>query len=375
VDAVDVYYNGDPSKWRKLANSLALRYYMRLSAKLPDVAKAGIEKIMANPTLYPIISNASDDALMGFAGVSAGDSWPSNVNYNADSVNYRVLKMCSSFVNTLRPLNDPRLAVWANKVQIFLHVDASFPAGTDKIVDTTVNGEPRRVRYLSTDVLASKGLTTADIDQDVNFVGIPPAIVGGAVYNLSSDASQASHNPHVSWLNSMYMNASGPMLKARIMTAAEVNFILAEAAWNGWAAGDAQTNYNNAIKASLTSWGLSGAYASYIAQPSVAYDGTQKQIITQKWISSWTAAHEAWFDYRRTGYPALSSGPNAKAPVLPVRLYYMLTERNLNGINNTTAENNLESTTYSGYGADATNNFKNSAWSKPWIIQGTGKPW
>ena len=31
IDAADVYYKGDPTKWRKMANSLALRYYMRLS--------------------------------------------------------------------------------------------------------------------------------------------------------------------------------------------------------------------------------------------------------------------------------------------------------------------------------------------------------
>ena len=375
VDAVDVYYGGDPTKWRKLANSLALRFYMRISEKLPAVAQAGIEKIVANPSAYPIITNASDDALMDFAGVSSADSWPSNVNYDADSINYRVLKMCSTFVNVLRPLNDPRLGVWANKVQIFLHVDPSFPTGTDVIVDTTVNGEARQVRYLSKDVLASKGVTVNDIDQDPNYVGLPPAIVGGAVYNLSPDASQASHNPHVSWLNNMYMNAKGPLLKARMMTAAEVDFILAEAAWKGWAAGDAQTNYNAAIKASFDSWGVSAAYSSYIVQPAVAYAGTQEQIIVQKWISSWTAAHESWFDFRRTGYPALLPGPNAKGPVLPVRLYYMLTERNLNSTNTLAAENNLEGTIYSGYGADATNNYKNSAWSKPWVAQGTGKPW
>ena len=41
----NVYYNGDPTKWRKFANTLMLRYYMRLSVKKPDIAKAGIEKI------------------------------------------------------------------------------------------------------------------------------------------------------------------------------------------------------------------------------------------------------------------------------------------------------------------------------------------
>lgn len=377
ADAADVYYHGDPAGWRKLANSLALRYYLRISDKLPDVARAGIEKIVASPAQYPIITSVSgsEDALMPFAGNSAADSWPSNVNYDADSVSYRVVKMCSTFVKTLVSLNDPRLGVWAAKVKVFLLVDDDFPANTDKIVDTVVGGESRKVRYLSPDVPASKGLTLNDIDQDVNYVGIPPAIVGGPVYNMSNDAAQASHNPHVSWLNSMYMNPSGPLLKARIMTAAEVHFILAEAAMKGWAAGDAATHYKAAIQASLGSWGLAGSYNSYIAQADVAYAGTLEQLITQKWIASWTAATESWFDFRRTGYPALVSGPNAKAPVLPVRFYYMLDERNLNAANIRAAEDHLETNNFSGYGADATNGYKNSAWSKPWLIQGTGKPW
>src|SRR5665213_3400845 len=375
VDGVDVFFGGDPAKWRKFTNSIALRYFMRLSDKMPDVARAGIEKIIADPTTYPIITDPSDDATMGYAGNSSADSWPTNVNYNADSGSYRVIKMCSTLVKTMDNLNDPRLGVWANKVQIFLHVDAAFPPNTDKIVDTVVNGEARKVRYISNDVLAGKGLTLNDIDQNVNYVGLPPAIVGGPVYNISNDPAQASHNPHVSWLNDIYTNAKGPLLLARLISAAEVHFILAEAAMKGWAAGDAQTEYNAAIQSSFTAWGISGAYSAYVAQPAVAYAGTEEQLITQKWIASWTAATESWFDFRRTGYPALISGPIAKGPVLPVRLYYMLDERNLNAANTMAAENNLETTTYSGYGADATNGFKNSAWSKPWISQGTGKPW
>ena len=35
----DLIYRGDVSKWRKFANSLALRYYMRLSAKDPSTGR------------------------------------------------------------------------------------------------------------------------------------------------------------------------------------------------------------------------------------------------------------------------------------------------------------------------------------------------
>ena len=373
VDAADVYYNGDPEKWRKLANSLALRYYMRLSEKLPTVAQAGIEKIANDPDNYPIITSAADDATMSFPGNSDGDSWPSNATYNADSSNYRRIKMCNTFVNALQDLNDPRLAVFANKVETFLHVDGSFPGGTDRVTDTIVNGENRKVRYLSPDVLAAKGLTVADIDQDVDYVGLPVALAGPQAYNLSTDLNQASRNPHVSWVNSNFANAKSG-IKARLITAAEVHFILAEAsAVKGWNAGDAEAHYNAGIQASFAAWGIGSAAAAYTAQPEVAFNGTQEQIIEQKWIASWAFATESWFDWRRTGFPELHGVEGRTvAKELPVRFYYMLDERNLNNANVTAANNLLETTQYSNFGSDGT---KNSPWSKPWIIQGTGKPW
>lgn len=372
--SIDLYYNGDPTKWRQLANSLALRYYMRISEKSPDEAKAGIEMIVNDPTDYPIITSASDDATMAFAGDTNDDSWPDNVTYDGDSSNYRRLKMCNTFVTALQTINDPRLGIFADKVQVFLKVNNNLPPGTDYITDTVVNGENRRVRYLSPDILSSRRLTLADINQDPNYVGLPVALSGPQAYNLSPDLNQASHNPHVSWLNDIYQGAKGPLLKARLMSAAEVHFIIAEAnAVKGWTTADAETEYYAGIKASFDAWGLSSAYLDYITQPDVVFDNTQKQIIEQKWIANWTNATESWFDFRRTGFPELHGVQGQTiAPELPVRFYYPKSEQNLNSVNEQAAANKLEVTSYSGFGADGS---KDSPWSKMWLLQGTGKPW
>ncbi|GAB4023937.1 SusD/RagB family nutrient-binding outer membrane lipoprotein [Spirosoma koreense] len=357
AENTDLYYGGDPAKWQKLANSLKLRYLMRISAKQPDVAKAGIEKIMANPTQFPIIDDASADATMAFVGNNAGDAWPSNTVFDISGSNYRRVKMCTTLVKPMQATSDPRLAVWAKKVEIPLKVDATLPAGTDKIV----NG----VRYLSPDKVG----TTA-IDTDPNYVGLPPSVSQlPSGYNFNPTPGQTSVNPHVSYLNEIYMQAKGTLLKARLVSAAEVHFILAEAAQKGWAAGDAKTHYEAGIKASLTAWGLASSYPTFIAQKGVAYDGTLAQIIGQKWIASWTAATEAWFDFRRTGLPALTPGPVAKRKALPLRFYYMRDELNLNKSNAAAAVDKLETT------ANSQSDGKNSAWSKGWLVQGTGKPW
>lgn len=364
--SADVYFGGDPTKWRKFANTLMLRYYMRLSAKKPDVAKAGIEKIYAAPATYPLITDQADDATMSYPGVTSGvDDWPTNTYFDASGQQYRRVKPCQTLVGALQTLKDPRLAVWAAKVEIPIVIDPSLPPTTDQVI----NG----VRYFG--VAAPALLQTqqiAPVNTDPNYVGLPAGIQSPSTYNANPIVGQASYNPHVSYLNAMYQQpstAKAPLLKARLASAAEVQFILAEAAQKGWAAGDAKTNYYAGIKASLTTWGVSSAYSTYIANTGVAYDGTLQQIITQKWIASWTAATEAWFDWRRTGFPVLKAGPYAKRSVLPMRFYYSVEEQRYNTTNVNKAISGLSVTSYSQSDGN------NSAWSKFWLVQGVTTPW
>lgn len=363
----DVYYGGDPASWRKLANSLALRYYMRISTKKPDIAKAGIEKIAGNPSQYPIITSADEDATMEYAGTSSDTAWPNNTVFDASQSNYSRTKMAATLVEELQLLNDARIGVWANKVEIPLVVDESFPEGTDEIVE--IDG--KKYRHLSPDVVEG-----SQIDTDPEYVGLPTSLTGLPVmYNLNPSANQGAFNPHVSQLNDIYKDASGDLLLARLCSAAEVHFILAEAALKGWNAGDAKSHYESGILASLEAWGVDDTFDDYIAQPLVEYntgdtdDVNLTKIMTQKWIASWTSATESWFDYRRTGLPDLQAGPSAKRSQLPVRFYYGTTELLLNKDKASAALERLTVTTYSG--ADGAN----SAWSKPWLIEGTGKPW
>lgn len=358
VDNVDVYYGGNPAKWRKMANSLMLRYYMRISTKLPDVAKAGIEKIMSNPTQYPIITSNADNAMMSFPGNNEGDSWPANTVTDASGSNYRRIKMAATLVEKLQALNDPRIAIWANKVQIPLVVDKTLPAGTDIIKDGK--------RYLSPDKVGS-----TVVDTDPEYVGMPASFSAlPSAFNLNPTPGQTSNNPHVSYLNDRYKAAKGDLLKARLVSAAEINFILAEAALKGWnVGGTAKAYYEAGVKASLETWTVGSSYPTYIAGDGVAFNSTVKQIIEQKWIASWTSATEAWFDYRRTGFPNLKAGPSAKRQAIPLRFYYMRDELNINTASAKKALDKLVVTQFSQ--ADGAN----SPWSKNWLVQGTSLPW
>ncbi|MGB3588647.1 MAG: SusD/RagB family nutrient-binding outer membrane lipoprotein [Tunicatimonas sp.] len=357
IYGTDVIYGGDPLQWRRFANSLMLRYYMRISGKEPAMAQAGVEKIVSDPDQYPIITSIENDATMSYVGNGSDDAWPSNSVFDLGGSQYTRIQMCETLVDALQTRNDPRIAVWAEKVEVPLVVSDTLSAETNTIVDG--------VRYISPDQIPP-GIP---YNTDPEYVGLPPAVGNiPAGYNLNAGAGQGSANPHVSAISDMYRDATGPMLLARLASAAEVHFILAEAALNGWAVGDAQTLYNAGVKASLETWGVGDQYEAYLAGPA-AFDGTLEQLITQKWIASWTAATEAWFDYRRTGFPALEAGDAARRSALPLRFYYMQDELTVNESNAMEAVNRLEETAFTSPDG------KNSAWSKPWVLQGTGEPY
>ncbi len=361
IDPVqDVLYSGDVSKWRKLANSLALRYYMRLSVKEPGIAEEGIKKITADPDKYPLITVASDDASIGYPGSSPYDSWPSNTVFDqSTSGRYMRIKMCKTLVDTLQNLNDPRLGVWANKIGIPLVLVSG--TGVDEIVD----GERHISQDIVDDYVDAWGV---EIDYDPEYVGIPASVYAAPQYNLNPNLEQGVYNPHASQLNDMYKETSGKYLQMRIMSSAEVNFILAEASISNWTSGSAEDYYNAGVMQSLNAWGVGDSYSDYIA--GAPYSGLES-IINQKWIASWTAAAESWFDYRRTGLPNLQTGESAKRDALPLRFYYNYDNEIAKNTDNANAAiDKLEPTEYKG--SDVSNN---SAWSKMWLLQGTGLPY
>ncbi|MCM4168591.1 hypothetical protein KCTC52924_02168 [Arenibacter antarcticus] len=356
----DILYSGDVAKWRKFANSLALRYYMRLSEKEPGIAEAGIKNITSNPSQYPLIMNASDDANVDYVGSSGADSWPSTTKFSSDPAgNYFRIKMSATLVDALLALDDPRLGVWANKIEIPLVLATGEPENTDQIR----NGERYVGQKLVDDHLEIVGVP---VNYNKDYVGLPTAIPFGGSFNLRVNPAQGTYNPSVSQLNDIYKEAKGPLLKSRLISAAEVNFILAEAALKGWVSGSAENYYNEGIKQSFEAWGIGDEYANYMA--GISFGGLG-DIMEQKWIASWTSATQSWFDYRRTGLPNLTTGPSSKRAAIPLRFYYNIDEINSNTENANDAIDKLEPTQFTAPDSN------NSAWSKMWLLQGTGKPY
>ena len=125
--------------------------------------------------------------------------------------------------------------------------------------------------------------------------------------------------------------------KGVIMTYAELQFLLAEAAERSFIGGNAATYYMAGINASFDFYGINPE-ASYFTQTEVAYTGSEEELLekigTQKWISLFFQGMEAWFDWKRTGYPTLTPAvDNQNDDKIPVRFIYPIIEQSLNAEN------------------------------------------
>lgn len=127
---------------------------------------------------------------------------------------------------------------------------------------------------------------------------------------------------------------------ARLLTNFQTQFILAESALSLGTSGDANTYYQNGIKASMKLCGMTDAEITtyFTTNPSVVtLSGTDadklKQIITQKYIAWVGNGYESYNDYRRTGYPVLTLPLNTTGDdptSVPKRFPYISTEGNSN---------------------------------------------
>jgi len=278
----DLIYQGDLLKWRKLANSLRVRYLMRISAK--QSVAAALQAIVSNPTTYPVFTSNADDGDYSYYA-EAPNQFPNYTNRIGGFDEYR---LSNTFGNTLQSFQDPRLAIFARPTA------ASVTAGTPQ------------------------------------YVGMPNGLSDTEALNFNGGSN------NISRIGAFYYESSitpaGLLVaKGYIMGFAELQFLLAEA------------KYKNLISTAVTTQayyekGIEGAFiylnttmpADYLTRTGVKFDNAtaMNQIITQKWISLFYTGLENWFEWRRTGLPVLKAGPdNQNGGLIPRRLKYPLNER------------------------------------------------
>ena len=373
--SVDVMYHGDGLMWRKFANSLCLRFYLRLSDG------AGISSIVGNANEYPLMEDNTDNAVVDFLGSDRYNSWPGGpLNWSLRSEFYR-RKPSSTIIDKLISLNDPRLTTWIRPV------DVQILQGTGTKDEYVMeNGFVKRYTINDIDAANSDG----DMENNIStalYVGLAVALNSPDDYNLGGDADKAAiaaldadiyrldaSNPHLSYLADIYAENSNALVKSILMNCAEVDFILAEASEYGWIGGNAYDYYTSGIEKSFRQYeikdGVSLIYdannykhvifnkAEYFANAETIYNSASDKlvpILDQKWIALWMTP-ESWFDWRRTGLPNLTKNiiAGTKGQNIPLRFPY---DDPYNETNMLDAIEKLVPP-------------ENDQWSKMWLIKG-----
>lgn len=265
--SADLIYKGDVSKWRKLAASLKFKALMRIS-KVRNVST----QLQALYDSGLLMSSNSDSAQLVYTAAQP-DANP--INETVVGSNRNEYKVSSVLVDALKLLNDPRLAVFAQKNN----------AG--------------------------------------QYVGNMPGVENPSNYNGFSA------------LGTKYLD---PKLPAVFLSYAQVQFFVAEAINEGYVTGGlatARTHFFNGIDANFDYNGLA-ASSTYKSNPSVDF-GSQAdarvKIATQMWYALYGQGIEAWTEWRRTGYPVLSPAAGAAINSIPKRFYYSTDESTLNRTN------------------------------------------
>lgn len=246
-------------KWKKFTNSLRLRLLLRVLKRDGEVnAKEQITAILTDPGKFPVMTANADDAIFRYPGTLPYF----NPYYNARNSDWRDGNYFTEFfLNKLNADNDPRRAIWANPV--------------------TVNGQP-----------VFQGIQS----------GYPTTV------------------EYVVGRNSSYADALRTLPQLGVMMPyAEVEFIKAELALNGYPTGKTvKAHYDAGIMVSIVQWGAT-VPAGFLAQPGVVYNATAtsekqlEQIMLQKYYAYFFVDYQSWFEKRRTGYPVLPRGAGIPA--------------------------------------------------------------
>ena len=245
--AADIIFQGDMDSWTAFANTLELRAYLRLTRIAPSVAQAGVAALYANGATF-----LSSNAQITYSA-TGGNQNPFYIKEVAlgETVNLVASQtVISQFVRN----NDPRQFV------LFVPLD-----GADTIT------------YLPQGSFA----------QNTNEVASTPSpLVAGNPQDPNS--------------------ALAPVI---LISAAESNFLQAEAVSRGWGTGSASALFTAGINASFATDGIPDSAANYLlnapdAQFPAATSAQLQAIITQKYYAMCgSQGFEAWTEWRRTGFP------------------------------------------------------------------------
>ena len=337
----DLIYAGDVTKWQQLANSLRLRFAMRISNVNPTKAQTEFENALA--ANGGVITDASSDALIKYMTIAFSFGQEAYSDYRGNSLSQLLFGndpannpsyLCSTFFNQLYNSGDPRTF----KISRCYYDGLMSATSPDNRVDITQE-------------MIEKGIDFSP--RDPGAYSWEPWPTG---YDSDICAELAVNNPSVTAtmarevepkLANNFLKSDNPGV---VMTSAEVKFLMAEATVKKWNVGSALAEdlYKQGVRAAMDfltdNYGCTAttdAEFDAFIQDKGAFGHTDNQkleaINTQAWILHFTNPAECWANVRRSGYPKLKSPAEygfghylTCGTEIPVRLCYPVLESSYN---------------------------------------------
>lgn len=318
----DFIYGGNLNNWIKFANSLRLRYAIRLSFIDPDKAKSEGEAAL----VAGVMDNIEDGAL----SVTNNKDWD-NLGYPLITIchwnEFRASNTMIDILTQSSTVEDPRLPLWFGQTKVYAKENKG----------PRFKGVPNG---LPSDQLSMPGNTPEENSNVYGLAFFP---------NWNSQKIEPQGGE---WISKPF-----PVMKY-----SEVCFLKAEAALRGWnMAGDAGENYRTGILSSFSEARTdidpklfsTNDDQTYITTGNVKWEEDAdfetklEKIITQKWIAIFPNGNEAWAECRRTGYPKLNTIIRCDNPLIKPsngeflkKLQYTDLEKRVNPDNATSSQLN-----------------------------------
>lgn len=302
IETGDILYAGDITKWKRFGYSLMLRAAMRLTKVDPSLAQMYVEKAVVGGVM-----ESNDDNAM----VRHSANFPNFVGGQLNGSEAANFYMTKPLVDFFQSNNDPRLDVMA-------------------------------VRYVG--ATNGSGQTEAVATRDpADQIGIPIGYDNNTIGARAQSDGVGSFYGYTQFDRNTIGKQVAPYF---ILTYAQTQFLLAEAAVRGWVDGEPADLFANGIRAHMEQLEIhdlnlrieGSDIEEYIDGHPLVPGNELEQINTQYWVACLFNGQEAFANFRRTGFPALTPNPYPQSAIpggFIRRLTYHISEytNNLENIN------------------------------------------
>ncbi|NDV57528.1 SusD/RagB family nutrient-binding outer membrane lipoprotein [Bacteroides sp. 519] len=291
----DLLYGNSVAKWRAFANSLRLRYALRLSEVDVERCKTEAKKAIESGVMADRSGNA-------YLPPKANGDWGQDYNYTMFQITWGgAINMTQTFEKLVTNIGG-----------------ADFP----KDIFNKRNAKKTPLSNIHPEKVDLRATAMFDPAFDTGDWK-------GVTYGLPTAEYNATVAKSCAEMGFLYNN--GTPYKSRpydVMLFEEVCFLKAEAIERGFVTGDAKAEYEKGVQASFATWGQSAIAADdylksnekNLAGTSANYDDFEEfgaatgntrleKIITQKYIAAFPdVSFESWNDKRRLNLPRFDVG-------------------------------------------------------------------